>query len=110
MADVMFKLCFYVPAENLQVVKDAVFEAGAGRIGKYDRCCWQVSGHGQFRPLDGSQPHLGEKNSVHSEEEFRVEMVCADDCIQAAVDALVDAHPYEEVAYDVMQVVDIKPG
>ncbi|MGI9286142.1 MAG: NGG1p interacting factor NIF3, partial [Pseudomonadales bacterium] len=56
----MFKLCFYVPGENLEAVKSAVFAAGAGRVGDYENCCWQVLGEGQFRPLEGSQPHIGE--------------------------------------------------
>ena len=51
---------FYVPTANAETVKNAVFEAGGGRIGNYDRCCWQTTGTGQFRPLAGSQPFLGE--------------------------------------------------
>lgn len=54
----MYKLCFYVPESHLDVVKQAVFAAGGGRIGAYDSCCWQSLGQGQFRPLDGSQPYL----------------------------------------------------
>ena len=55
----MYKLCFYVPDSHLEAVKKAVFAIGAGRIGAYDSCCWQVLGQGQYRPLEGSQPFLG---------------------------------------------------
>ncbi len=96
----MYKLCFYVPESHLDAVKQAVFAAGAGRIGDYDQCCWQIKGTGQFRPLPGSQPFMGETGALEAVEEYRVEMVCADDRIRAAVAALKRAHPYEEPAFD----------
>ena len=52
----MFKLCYYVPEAHLAETKAAVFTAGGGEVGDYDRCCWQVKGQGQFRPLEGSDP------------------------------------------------------
>ena len=55
----MYKLVFYVPVDHLEPVKQAVFATGAGKIGEYDSCCWQVLGVGQFRPLAGSTPYLG---------------------------------------------------
>jgi hypothetical protein len=96
----MYKLCFYVPETHLESVKAAVFAAGAGQIGDYDQCCWQVKGQGQFRPLSGSQPFLGEPGELEVVAEYRVELVCADDSIVAAVAALRLAHPYEEPAFD----------
>ena len=98
----MYKLCFYVPEEHLEEVKEAVFATGAGRIGDYDSCCWQVAGQGQFRPLEGSQPYLGQQGSVERVSEYRVEMVCERGVIKAAVEALLAAHPYEEPAWDVV--------
>lgn len=71
----MFKLCFFVPDSHLESVKSALFEAGAGRIGLYDQCCWQVLGHGQFRPLPGSEPHLGSTGALECLEEWKVELV-----------------------------------
>jgi hypothetical protein len=100
----MYKLCYYVPETHLEHTKQALFRAGAGRIGDYDSCCWQVRGEGQFRPLPGSQPFIGEVGSVSTVDEFRVEMVCDDALITAAVAALVRAHPYEEPAYDVWKL------
>lgn len=96
----MYKLCFYVPESHLEVVKLAVFEAGAGRIGNYQHCCWQTVGTGQFRPMPGSQPFIGECGALEKVEEFRVEMVCADEAIQTAIAALRQSHPYEEPAFD----------
>ena len=98
----MYKLVFFVPADFLEPVKQAVFDAGAGRIGDYDQCCWQTLGEGQFRPLAGSSPFIGEQGNVTQVSEYRVEMVCADNLIGDVVAALKQAHPYEEPAYDVV--------
>ena len=100
----MFKLCFFVPEENLDDVKSAVFAAGAGRIGDYDNCCWQVLGTGQFRPLAGSNPHIGQQDRVEYVREYKVEMVCADDVVDAAVIALLKSHPYETPAFEVWKL------
>jgi len=101
----VYKLCFYVPASHLEEVKSALFAAGAGRIGDYDNCCWQVLGQGQFRPLPGSDPYVGRMGEVERADEYRVEMVCAAQHIKAAVVAMQDAHPYEEPAWDVIALV-----
>jgi len=103
----MYKLCFFVPETDVELVKTAVFDAGAGRIGDYDRCCWQVLGQGQFRPLPGSQPHIGEQGSVETVLEYKVEMVCDDRLITAAIDALKQAHPYEEPAFEVWKLEEL---
>ncbi len=100
----MYKLVFYVPVEHCEQVKQAIFASGAGRIGNYDCCCWQVLGQGQFRPLSGSQAFIGEQGRLETVEEFRVELVCEDELIEQAVAKLKQAHPYEEPAYDVWQL------
>jgi hypothetical protein len=105
----MHKLCFYVPQTHMEDVKKAIFAAGAGRVGDYDSCSWQVLGQGQFRPLVGSAPFLGQEGAVETVVEYRVEMVCADECIRAAVAAMLDAHPYETPAWDVVAVVTELP-
>ena len=102
----MYKLCFYVPESHLKAVKQAVFAVGAGCIGAYDSCCWQVAGQGQFRPLDGSNPFIGATGTVETVTEYKVELVCADELIAPAVVALKGAHPYEEPAYQVWQLAD----
>ena len=60
----MYKICVYVPEKHVETVKRALFDAGAGRIGNYDSCCWQTDGIGQFRPLAGSNPAIGSQNVV----------------------------------------------
>ena len=116
----MHKLCFYVPATHLEAVKEAVFATGAGHLpatavvvadppgpgGENDSCCWQVAGRGQFRPLAGSQPFLGSEGRIEQVEEYRVELVCADRVVRAAVAALYDSHPYEEPAWDLLALAN----
>jgi hypothetical protein len=100
----MYKLVFFVPASHLEAVKQAVFAAGAGRIGDYEHCAWQVLGEGQFRPLAGSNPFIGRQHVLETVAEYRVELVCAAPHIAAAVAALRAAHPYEEPAFDVTRL------
>ena len=104
----MYKLCFYVPESHLDAVKKAVFEAGAGRIGAYDSCCWQVLGDGQYRPLEGSAPYLGQHGQVQLVSEWKVEMVVADELIHDSVKALKRTHPYETPAFEVWRLSDLQ--
>lgn len=103
----MYKIIFYVPTTHVEKVKKAVFDAGAGQIGNYELCCWQVAGQGQFRPLTGSDPFLGEIDQVIYVDEVRVETVCDDKLIQIVVTALRQSHPYEEPAFDVWRLTNI---
>jgi hypothetical protein len=105
----MYKLVFFVPESHLEQVKAAVFAAGAGAIGDYDQCCWQVAGTGQFRPLAGSNPFIGQAQHLEQLTEYRVEMVCDDARIKTAVAALRAAHPYEEPAIDVWRLAELAP-
>lgn len=100
----MYKLAFYVPLEDAETVKEAVFASGAGRIGDYEACCFETRGTGQFRPLDGATPHIGKVGALEKVEEVKVELVCEDQLIREAVDALRAAHPYEEPAFDVWKL------
>lgn len=100
----MYKLCYFVPETHVEQTKSALFEAGAGRIGDYDSCAWQCLGQGQFRPLEGSQPFLGQQGALEVVAEYKVELVCEDALIEAAIAALKSAHPYEEPAYEVYRL------
>jgi hypothetical protein len=102
----VYKLAFFVPASHVEVVKDAVFAAGGGRIGDYDHCAWQTLGQGQFRPLDGSQPFLGQAGQVEVVEEWKVELVVADELIAQVVAALKQSHPYETPAYEAWRLAE----
>ena len=100
----MYKLAFFVPPTHLEAVKQAVFAAGGGRLGAYDQCCWQVLGEGQFRPLDGSQPFIGQSGIVEKVVEWKVELVVDEGVIADVVTALKAAHPYETPAYEVWRL------
>lgn len=103
----MYKLCFFVPEDHAEPVKQAIFEAGGGRIGDYDCCAWQTRGDGQFRALDGADPFLGKVGEIERVSELKVELVCRDELVHAVIDAMRAAHPYEEPAYDVYRLEDI---
>ena len=102
----MFKLIFYVPESAVEKVKSAVFATGAGTLGNYSSCSWQTMGVGQFKPLEGANPAIGSKNIVERVEEFRVEILCSESQIKPAITALKAAHPYEEVAFEVISVLN----
>ncbi len=102
----MYKLTVFIPEEALDQVKSALFAAGAGKIGNYEQCCWQVKGAGQFKPMAGSTPHIGSQDSLEVVNEWRVEMVVDESFMADVIDALKRAHPYETPAYDVIAVLD----
>lgn len=99
-----FKLVVFVPEADLESLKKALFDAGAGRQGNYDRCCWQSLGIGQFRPLEGSNPHLGNQNKVEQVKEWRLETLVNEDVLADVVKVLKETHPYEEPAYDLISL------
>lgn len=103
----MYRLVFYVPPSHLEAVKDAVFGAGAGQHQNYDRCAWQCQGQGQFRPLAGSSPFLGEIGQTRFLDEYKVEMICHDAAIKPAIAALLRAHPYEQPAYAAYKIATL---
>lgn len=100
----MYKLNFFVPESHLDSVKQALFDAGAGKIGDYDSCCWQTLGTGQFRGLAGSDPFIKSGGGIEQFPEYKVELVCADAVIGQVVEALRRSHPYEEPAFDVIRL------
>ena len=103
----MYKLEFYVPESHCEEVKNAVFAAGAGQQGNYSHCCWQTLGVGQFLPMDGSNPFIGKSGELEKVREFKVEMICEKKFIRKVVEALKKAHPYEEPAYSIFEMVEI---
>ena len=103
----MYKLCFYVEEPYLEKVKAAVFAAGAGSYDGYSHCCWQTVGQGQFCPMAGSQPFLGEHGKLEVVAEFRVEVLVPKTLARTVVLALINAHPYEVPAYDLTQIITL---
>ena len=102
----MLKLVWFVPAEALDATRDAVFAAGAGVIGEYERCSWFTAGTGTFLAGAGAEPAVGSVRAEEHVPEYRVETVVPDERIDAVVAALRSAHPYEEPAFDVYPLLD----
>ena len=100
MNDRRYKLVWFVPEEALDATRDAVFAAGAGRIGDYERCSWYTPGTGTFLGGQGTDPAIGESGREERAAELRVETVVTGERVEPVVAALLEAHPYEEVAYD----------
>jgi hypothetical protein len=100
------KLVWFVPADALEATRDAVFEAGGGRIGEYTRCSWYTAGTGTFVGGEGSEPAVGESGHEEHVPELRVETVVPEGRIRDAIVALKLAHPYEEPAFDVYPLLD----
>jgi hypothetical protein len=103
---VAFKLVWFVPEQWLDATREAVFTAGAGRIGDYDRCSWYAAGTGTFHGGEDTNPALGERGREERLAELRVETVVPAERLEDVVAALRAAHPYEEPAYDVYSLAD----
>lgn len=103
----MYKLTFYVPEQSKEFVKESLFNKGAGKYKNYDKCSWEVGGRGQFRPLEGSEPFVGVRGRLEYVNEFRIEMICAKEVIRDVVNELINVHPYEEPAYDILEIFTI---
>ncbi len=97
----LLKLVTYIPEDHLDSVRNAVFEAGAGVIGNYDSCGFVTMGSGTFRGNEATNPFVGEKGKLHVEREIRFETVFLSHLREKVIRALLNSHPYEEVAYDI---------
>ena len=104
----MYVLIFYVPESHLEEVKEAVFAAGGGRLSGYEHCSWQVRGEGQFAPGEKSNPYLGKAGSLTRTPEYRVEIACRREVARPAVEALLQAHPYEVPAYHLISAATLE--
>ena len=102
------KLVWFVPPAALDATRDAVFAAGAGRIGDYERCSFIGEGTGTFFGTEGTEPAIGEAGREERVSEFRVETVVPVEVVAEVVSALVAAHPYEEVAYDLYPLLELE--
>lgn len=95
------KLVVFVPLKFAEKVRSAIFEGGAGVIGNYDSCSFNSVGRGTFRGGEDSKPYVGEKGLLHEEEEVRIETIFPEHVKGSVITAMLKAHPYEEVAYDI---------
>jgi hypothetical protein len=105
----LHKLVWFVPREALEATRDAVFAAGAGRIGRYRRCSWYTGGTGTFLAGEGADPSIGQVGREERVSELRVETVVPVEIAQQVVDALREAHPYEEVAFELYPLAELAP-
>lgn len=97
----MFKITVTVPETHADLVREAMGQAGAGRIGNYSHCSFTVKGIGRFRPEKGANPFIGEEGQLESVEEEFIEMNCSKQKLEAVVKAIKGAHPYEEPVIDI---------
>ncbi|MFC4305600.1 Nif3-like dinuclear metal center hexameric protein [Cohnella boryungensis] len=98
--DQLYKLVVFVPETHHEKVRDAMFAAGAGWIGNYSHCSFNTSGTGTFLPREGTEPFIGERGKLTKAEEIRIETVVPLSARKKVISAMLKAHPYEEVAYD----------
>ncbi len=98
------KLVTFVPATHLEIVRESLFNAGAGNIGNYDSCSFILEGTGSFRGNENSNPFIGEKGKLSLEKETRLELIFETVNEATIISALKQNHPYEEVAYDIYQL------
>lgn len=105
--DKLFKLVVFVPKTHHEQVREALWNAGAGGIGNYDCCSFNIEGTGTFRPGEGTDPFIGTRGKLETVEEVRLEVLVPDSVRRKAVQAMLKAHPYEDVAYD-MYAMDLK--
>lgn len=107
--EILCKLVTYCPTAQADALRQAIFEAGAGVIGNYDQCSFNSEGVGTFRGNDGADPFVGKVGELHKENEVRIETVFPAWAQNSVVAALLAAHPYEEVAYDVYALKNKHP-
>jgi len=103
-AEKLYKIVVFVPEKDTENVRKAMFDKGAGHIGEYSKCSFNVSGIGTFTPQEGTDPHIGEIGKDEEVKEIRVETICKETNLNSVIDQMIKEHPYEEVAYDVYEL------
>lgn len=106
----LYKLVVFVPKTHVEVVRKAITEAGAGHVGNYSHCTFMTSGTGSFLPLEGAVPFVGQQGIVEYAEESRIETIVPEQMSRRVIKAMLKAHPYEEVAYDMVQLANSGNG
>jgi dinuclear metal center YbgI/SA1388 family protein len=109
-AQKLLKLVAFIPETHLEKVRDSICAAGAGHIGKYDFCTYGTKGQGTFRGLEESRPFLGQPQTLEQVNEIRLETIIPESLKDRVVQALLKAHPYEEVAFDLYPLLNSMPS
>jgi|SRR3989344_3809120 len=97
----MVKVVVFVPETHADIVRQAVGDAGAGKIGNYSHCSFSSKGKGRFLPMSGANPTIGQIGKVEVVNEERIEFICEKTDLEKVIEAMKKVHPYEEVAFDV---------
>lgn len=98
----LYKIVVYVPKSHAENVREALSLGGAGHIGNYSHCTFQTAGEGTFKPLEGTDPYIGETGKIEYVSEYKIESIVPKEKLTQAIDQMIKAHPYEEVAYDII--------
>lgn len=99
------KIVVFVPKTHTNIVRQAMGDTGAGKIGNYSHCSYSIDGIGRYRPLEGARPAIGEVGKFEEVQEERVECVCEKSKAKEVVEAIRKVHPYEEVAFDIYPLI-----
>jgi hypothetical protein len=102
----LYKLVFNVPLSHADRVRRAIGDAGAGQVGNYSHCSFSVRGTGRFLPNSNANPHIGKAGIFEEVEEEQIQVDVKQDRVQTVIDALLEAHPYEEVGFEVYEQLD----
>lgn len=100
----MKKITVHTPQTHTKIILEAINKSGAGIIGSYDYCSFITQGIGTFRPLENSKPIIGELNKIEFVMEDKVEFVCPDELVKNCIEQIKNVHPYEEVAYCIIDI------
>lgn len=100
------KIIVTIPIENVNEVRNAICEAGAGVIGNYTHCSMSTKCVGTFKPTDEANPYIGERNNLEFVEEEKLEVVCDVNIVKNVISKLREVHPYEEPAIDIIPLID----
>lgn len=103
-SEVLYKLAVYVPTTHVEKVKESLAKAGAGHIGNYSNCSFSTQGIGNFKPLEGTNPYIGQIGEVEFVEEVKIETIVPQRVLGGVINSMLNAHPYEEVAYDLYKL------
>jgi len=106
--DAYYKLGVFVPEDSAEKLREVLFNYGAGVLGNYDHASFNTKGIGTFRPLEGSNPSIGEKNQESQVNEVKIEVVIKGNDLDTVVEKMLNAHPYETVAYDVIKLENLE--
>lgn len=97
----LFKIAVFVPVTHAEAVLDGLTNAGAGHIGNYSHCAFQMRGHGTFKPMEGTQPFIGSQDQLAKVDEVKIETIVPHNILPKTINEMIKSHPYEEVAYDI---------